>query len=107
MFLSSSSVDTPIDVIYRLAIIPVCMHWCMQGYPHPGSGRETAGIPVENEHFSTFSTDFSTEVFHRGVETNMHSAVYIMISTGFDRILIFPRAVFFTTWKIFVQKIPS
>jgi len=41
------------------------MHGNMHGFPQGPGNRQRAGIPVENTHFSTFSTDFSTTVFHR------------------------------------------
>ena len=75
-------------------------------FPHPDARGQTAGIPVENSHFSTFSTAFSTGVFHRTGGWGDVLRVNIMISTGFDRDSIFPGPVFFTIAGYFVQKIP-
>ena len=40
------------------------MHMCMQTFPQEGAYVERGRIPVDNSEFSTFSTAFSTRVFH-------------------------------------------
>ena len=45
----------------------------MQTFPQEGPELERGGIPVDKSQFSTFSTGFSTGVFHRG------SSVWIFI----------------------------
>ena len=76
-------------------------------FPHPEGTLKTAGITVENSHFSTFSTAFSTGVFHREKHAGGKAGVYIIVSTPFDGFPIFPALVFFTNPEPFVQKIPS
>ena len=48
--------------------------------PHlPCASGEIPVFPVENQNFSTFSTDFSTGVFHRDLAQNYAACVNIII----------------------------
>jgi len=107
MFLFSNLHGAAIDVTRFATAVMGCMQEGMHGFPHPAAGLQTNRIPVENSHFSTFSTAFSTGVFHSPGNENIHFWVYITISTGFDRFSIFPQVVIFTIGVFFVQKIPS
>ena len=55
----------------------------MQTFPQDDQETETGRIPVENSHFSTFSTAFSTGVFHRWEKTGYTETVDI---NSFDKI---------------------
>jgi len=48
---------------------------------------QNPGIPVENHNFSTFSTGFSTRVFHRSPRLWICISVNISV---FDDFLLFP-----------------
>jgi len=49
----------------------------MHTFPHAGPDFQRGGIPVENSYFSTFSTSFSTGLFHRAVKKNIQTGVDI------------------------------
>ena len=46
-------------------------------FPQLGRGNVRTEIAVENSYFSTFSTGFSTRVFHRGGEEKYALLIYI------------------------------
>ena len=47
------------------------------GFPQPGGDLAKTEIAVENSYFSTFSTGFSTGVFHRAGEGAYALLIYI------------------------------
>lgn len=48
-----------------------------------GTGRQRGKIPVDNWEFSTFSTEFSTRVFHRAFPQGICKTVDIRVFPGF------------------------
>jgi hypothetical protein len=95
-----------IDVTRVLSHLAPVMQPGMQTFPQAGDAAHMAGIPVENTYFSTFSTSFSTTLFHRKEKTGYTKTVNI---NTFDKILyisIFCAVVVFTTGETFVQKFP-
>lgn len=79
------------------------MHMGMHLFPQPGAARQKAGMPVDNLRFSTFSTVFSTGVFHRSFSTEICNSVYIRFSSFQNLFSTFPPLVDFAYPEIFVQ----
>ena len=54
------------DVTSVFSVAASIMHESIQTFPQDGRFFQRSEIPVDNSEFSTFSTEFSTGVFHRG-----------------------------------------
>ena len=70
----------------------------MHIFPQDGGLVKEREIPVENSKFSTFSTGFSTRVFHSPVQRGIYRiGSHNSVSTPFDQIPTFSPVVNFTT----------